>query len=216
MADTILVKRSATATKVPTTAQLALGEIAINTYDGIVYLKKDNGTPSIVALSGASFPTVNGKENWQPVSGLAPIESTEFDERVFLYSQGQFQALTMWFKIPSTYSVGRQINVNLGFYSPSSALVWSFQAIATLVRAGVDAVNSTTNQNTTATGDVTNTIANQYRAQTLALTDSAGKISTISVNPGDIIKVQLTRASTAGSEDLADVRMIPGATSFLI
>jgi len=34
MANSIIVKRSAVAGKVPTTSDLALGEIAVNTYDG--------------------------------------------------------------------------------------------------------------------------------------------------------------------------------------
>ena len=39
MANTIKIKRSAVPSKIPTTADLALGELAINTYDGKVYLK---------------------------------------------------------------------------------------------------------------------------------------------------------------------------------
>ena len=52
MANKILVKRSAVTSNVPTTAQLELGEIAINTYDGKMFIKKDNGTASIVEISG--------------------------------------------------------------------------------------------------------------------------------------------------------------------
>lgn len=55
MANTIKIKQSAVASKVPTTAQLALGELAINTWDGKLFLKKDNGTASIVEVgAGAS------------------------------------------------------------------------------------------------------------------------------------------------------------------
>lgn len=50
MANTIQLRRSAVASAVPTTAQLALGELAINTYDGKLYLKKNNGTESIVEI----------------------------------------------------------------------------------------------------------------------------------------------------------------------
>lgn len=50
MAQTIKLKRSASQGAIPTTAQIALGEIAINTYDGRVYLKKDDGAESIVTL----------------------------------------------------------------------------------------------------------------------------------------------------------------------
>ena len=51
MANTIKIKRSAVPAKAPTTGDLALGELALNTYDGKLYTKKDNGTASIVELS---------------------------------------------------------------------------------------------------------------------------------------------------------------------
>lgn len=50
MAQTVKLRRSATPSAVPTTAQLALGELAINTYDGKLFLKKNNGTDSIVEI----------------------------------------------------------------------------------------------------------------------------------------------------------------------
>ena len=40
MAQTIKLKRSATAGGIPTTSQLELGEVAINTTDGKMYIKK--------------------------------------------------------------------------------------------------------------------------------------------------------------------------------
>ena len=52
MANKIQVKRSAVMGKVPTTTDLDLGEIAINTYDGKLYIKKDPGTPSVVEIGG--------------------------------------------------------------------------------------------------------------------------------------------------------------------
>lgn len=54
MANTIKLRRSATANAVPTTTQLALGELAINTFDGKLYLKKDDGTESIVQIGASS------------------------------------------------------------------------------------------------------------------------------------------------------------------
>lgn len=50
MANTILHKKSSVASKVPTTLQLSLGELSINTFDGIVYLKKNDGAESIVSI----------------------------------------------------------------------------------------------------------------------------------------------------------------------
>lgn len=57
-------KRSAVPAKVPALNDLALGELAINTYDGKVYTKKDDGTPAIVEVGGNS-------------SGITTITSTD-------------------------------------------------------------------------------------------------------------------------------------------
>lgn len=58
MPNLIQVKRSAVSAKVPTTTDLALGEIAVNTFDGKMYIKKDNGTASIVEIGAGGSGTV--------------------------------------------------------------------------------------------------------------------------------------------------------------
>ena len=66
MSQTVLIKRSSVAAKVPTTAQLSLGELALNTYDGKLYLKKNVlGVESVVevgavTISGDATGTGNG------------------------------------------------------------------------------------------------------------------------------------------------------------
>ena len=55
MAQVIKVKQSSVAGKVPTTAQLQLGELALNTIDGKLYFKKNvSGTESIVTVSAST------------------------------------------------------------------------------------------------------------------------------------------------------------------
>lgn len=54
MALKIELKRSAVPGKVPSVADLQLGEVAINTYDGKVFLKQDNGTQTIIQLASLS------------------------------------------------------------------------------------------------------------------------------------------------------------------
>jgi hypothetical protein len=51
MANTVVLKRSAVQGKTPTTSDLALGELALNTYDGNLFFKKDSGTASIVSVA---------------------------------------------------------------------------------------------------------------------------------------------------------------------
>ena len=77
MANTIILKRSATPGKVPTTGQLALGEIAINTHDGLIYIKKDDGTPSVVQIGGVT--SVNGE------TGAVTIDTGDVTENGNLY-----------------------------------------------------------------------------------------------------------------------------------
>jgi hypothetical protein len=50
MANTLKIKRSAVQGKVPTTADLDLGELGVNTYDGKLYMKKDDGTASVIEI----------------------------------------------------------------------------------------------------------------------------------------------------------------------
>ena len=54
MAQTLKLKRSAVSGNTPTTSDLALGEIAINTYDGNIFIKKNDGSESIVTFSPGS------------------------------------------------------------------------------------------------------------------------------------------------------------------
>jgi hypothetical protein len=55
-ANVVKLKRSAVAGRVPSTTDLALGELALNTYDGRIYLKKSvSNVETVVALQ--PFPT---------------------------------------------------------------------------------------------------------------------------------------------------------------
>lgn len=56
MANTLLVKRTTVAGRVPTPAQLAAGELAVNVTDGKLYLKKStSGVESIVDVTSAAL-----------------------------------------------------------------------------------------------------------------------------------------------------------------
>jgi hypothetical protein len=69
MANTIKIKRSAVAGKAPVVGDLDLGELALNTYDGKLYTKKDDGTASIVELSGGGGGVTS-------VTATSPLAST--------------------------------------------------------------------------------------------------------------------------------------------
>ena len=50
MAQVLKLKRTAVNGKIPTTSHLELGELAMNTFDGRIFLKKDSGTPIITEI----------------------------------------------------------------------------------------------------------------------------------------------------------------------
>ena len=85
MSTLIKLRRSAVAGRVPTTSQLELGELAINTADGKIYIKQDvGGTESIVEFSAdpndllALIKTVDGAGSGLDADLLDGIDSTQF------------------------------------------------------------------------------------------------------------------------------------------
>jgi len=54
MAQTIKLKRSSVSGNTPGTSDLELGEVAINTYDGKMFIKKNDGSDAIVEIGGSS------------------------------------------------------------------------------------------------------------------------------------------------------------------
>ena len=104
MANTIQLRRSATANAVPTTTQLALGELAINTYDGKLYLKKNvSGTESIVEIgSGGASISVSDTAPSSPVNGSLWWNSNIGVLKIY-YNDG---TSSQWVDASHTYSAG--------------------------------------------------------------------------------------------------------------
>jgi hypothetical protein len=111
MAQTIKVKRSAVAGKAPTTSDLELGELGLNTYDGKLYAKKDDGTESIVELSGVSDSAVTNAK----VASNAAISGTKINPDFGSQNVTTTGTATAAALIPS----GSSVPTN-GVYLPSS------------------------------------------------------------------------------------------------
>ena len=73
MAQTIKLRRSSTGGAVPSTSSLSLGEVAINTYDGKVYIKKNDGSDAIVEIGAG-----NGEAVWNSYDYTATSSQTSF------------------------------------------------------------------------------------------------------------------------------------------
>lgn len=69
MPQTIKLKRSSTEGQAPSAGDLALGEVAINTYDGKVYIKKDTGTVGTPVESIVEITETNIVDDTTPELG---------------------------------------------------------------------------------------------------------------------------------------------------
>ena len=173
------------------------------------WTKNSSGTKSLFGSGGGGGG--GAAEEWTPADGLAPLAAVENNQQVWKFADGGSAKLVMFLRVPSSFVTGRPIAMNIGLYSPSSANTIKLQAVATLIRANTDAVDSTTNQRTTTNTALTNTVANQLRSTSLDLTSAAGQINSVNVSAGDMIKIELTRDSGTDT-DTADIRFIPTMT----
>ena len=176
--------------------------------DNILYRKTSAGVATPVGSGGGG----GGGANWQPVSGLSPVEDYEYDEKIWKFETGSLEALTLWVRVPTSYIAGTQVSMKASFYSPSAANMWKMQAVAALIRKNNDAIDGVANLNTANSGDITNAVAKRMREISITLSDSGGLINSLAISPGDIIKVTLSRIAPSGTDDTADVRFIPSST----
>ena len=138
-----------------------------------------------------------------------PTEVYENYDMVLKFAPSLTQYAYMIVKVPQSYAAGSQINMYLPIYSPSASNTILMQTVSYLVRKNTDGMTSTTNSRTSTNSALTNTLANMYRQTTIDITDSAGKINSVSVSGGDIIKVRLQRGTCT---DTAPIRVVQDGT----
>jgi hypothetical protein len=113
MSNTLLLKRSGVANTVPSTGNLALGELAINTFDGKLYTKIDNGVVSVVELTQNQTITLTGDVTG---SGYSTINTTLANTAVTAGTYGNASAIPQF----TVDSKGRITNATSFTISTSS------------------------------------------------------------------------------------------------
>jgi hypothetical protein len=89
MSNTVVLKRSAVQGKTPVVGDLALGELALNTYDGNLFFKKDSGTASIVSVA-----TLTGAQTLTNKSLTSPVVTGTLTAGGTVGTNGQLLAST--------------------------------------------------------------------------------------------------------------------------
>lgn len=155
------------------------------------------------ASGGGGGGSLEWLESTNAPSPTIDNSSSGIPLRTYLFQSGLGQSLYSAIKVPSSYA-GAQIFIKLEFFSPDSSGTALIQSVATLIRSGTDLISSTTNQRTSSNAAVTLGAGTVNIPQSLSidLTDSAGKINSVSVSAGDLILVQITRGTDTATSDL--------------
>lgn len=85
MPSKVQLKRSSVPAKVPTAAQLDLAELAVNTRDGKLYMKRDNGNGTFTIIEVGAVVSVAGKVGAVTLAkgdvGLGSVDNTADSEK---------------------------------------------------------------------------------------------------------------------------------------
>lgn len=175
-----------------------------------IYPKSD-GKLRILDSSGneklVGSPQGSGTLRWV-VDVDSPLYQQEMQNDVYLYQSGSgTQHLYAYFKVPTEYVSGSQIRLKMPMYAPATAGTILLKTVASLVRPGVDAVSSVTNQRTSTNSSTTlaSGSANVPVYNTFDLTDTSGQINAVAVSADYMIRVDLMRGSDTCADDLRAV-----------
>ena len=148
MATVINFKRSSTQNAVPTTGDLSLGEVAINTYHGRMYTEKNDGSAAITEIgSNPKTLSVNDAYSFPTSDGTSgQVLQTDGSGAISFSSQASSGVVTFTYTIGSTTTVisGNDDNNNSLLYTAGTEQVY-LNGVK-LIDGSVDyaATNSTT------------------------------------------------------------------------
>ena len=124
MTQTVQLKRSATAGAIPSTSDLALGELALNTYDGKAYIKKSvGGTESIVEVGADSSSEITVMKHYlyNASANQTTFSGTDANNESLSYTAGQILVfLNGVFLDPDDYTASNGTSIVLDNGAKSS------------------------------------------------------------------------------------------------
>lgn len=191
----------------------ALQEEVANAVEGAGIVLDENDDTQLLQAIRAIGGGGGGSAVWADDNVDAPIKDFENFVPVYLFEDGQSQALYLALKLSKNFSAGPQIRMALGSYSPSTGQGYVLRTTTTLIRNGTDAMSATTNQHVSSDSISNGSPSNRLNQSEHNLTDSNGQINSISPSGGDILIVKLDRNVSDGNDtDTGSVRFLPNTT----
>ena len=175
MTQTVQLKRSATAGAIPSTSDLELGELALNTYDGKAYIKKSvGGTESIVEVGAESSSDITVMKHYlyNASANQTTFSGTDANNESLSYTAGQILVfLNGVFLDPDDYTASNGTSIVLDDGAKSS----DYLEIISLSGSSGAKITGTTVYEFTATANQT------------VLTGADENGNTLSYTPGKIL-----------------------------
>ena len=170
MTQTVQLKRSATAGAIPSTSDLELGELALNTYDGKAYIKKSvGGTESIVEVGADSSSEITVMKHYlyNASANQTTFSGTDANNESLSYTAGQILVfLNGVFLDPDDYTASNGTSIVLDDGAKSS----DYLEIISLSGSSGAKITGTTVYEFTATANQTVLTGADENGNTLAYT----------------------------------------------
>jgi len=137
---TIKVKRSAVSGKIPTTAQMDLGELAVNTFDGKVYIEQDQSSvgvgTTVIVINPWSVGTGTNTYNTYFTAGNVGVGSTLPTSKLDVVGDGKFTGVVTAtsFSGPITGAVTGNVTGNI---NASGVSTITFLQASTINASGI-------------------------------------------------------------------------------
>jgi len=164
--------------------------------DGKFYYKSSAGLEKSFGSGGGGGSIV-----WQD-GDLPPIRSDQSGFKLAEFEDGESQSLFALLKVPSSYGPGTQIFLKIMGYGTSMSDTILLSGQTNLIRPGTDDITNTAGVHNS--GNTAVTISADYviKEFVIDLTDAAGEINSVAVQPGHLLHVQLIRGSGTSTTTL--------------